>query len=100
MPKAKKAAKRKTTVKKSNRKVKGDCVIPPRVPDPAINEFAFTRNDTEANHIVEYVEWQCEKDRERVTFLEKCSLSTLWALQIVVGMSIQISGNGGLSTAT
>ena len=48
-------------------------MIPPRVPNEAINQFAFKRDDAEAQHIMEYVEWQCGKgkDKERVTFLEK-----------------------------
>ena len=62
---------RKSSAKKTSRKVDGDCLIPPRVSNAAINEFAFKRDDAEAQHVVEYVEWQCEKDKERVTFLEK-----------------------------
>ena len=55
----------------AKRKVKGDCLIPPRVPDEVLNHFAFRRNDEEAKHIADYVEWQTRKDKERVTFLEK-----------------------------
>ena len=71
MPKAKKSLSRKSSAKKAFKKVDGDCLIPPRVANAAINQFAFRRDDPEAQHIVEYVEWQCEKDKERVTFLEK-----------------------------
>src|ERR1039458_4184074 len=71
MPKAKKSVSRKSSAKKTSKKVDGDCLIPPRVSNAAINEFAFKRDDAEAQHVVEYVEWQCEKDKERVTFLEK-----------------------------
>lgn len=71
MPKAKRSVLRKSSAKKTSQKVDGDCLIPPRVSNAAINEFAFKRDDAEAQHIVEYVEWQCEKDKERVTFLEK-----------------------------
>jgi hypothetical protein len=71
MPKAKRSVLRKSSAKKTSRKVDGDCLIPPRVSNAAINEFAFKRDDAEAQHVVEYVEWQCEKDKERVTFLEK-----------------------------
>lgn len=73
MPKAKAATKRKPVVRKSSRKVKGECLIPPRVPNAAIKQFAFKQNDAESQHIVEYVEWQCGKGRvkEKVTFLEK-----------------------------
>ena len=71
MPKAKKSVSRKSSAKKTSKKVDGDCLIPPRVANAAINQFAFRRDDPEAQHIVEYVEWQCEKDKERVTFLEK-----------------------------
>ena len=71
MPKAKKSVSRKSSAKKTSKKVDGDCLIPPRVANAAINQFAFRRDDPEAQHIMEYVEWQCEKDKERVTFLEK-----------------------------
>ena len=75
MPNARNPDKRKPAVKGTSRKVKGDCLIPPRVPNAAINQFAFKRDDPEARHIVEYVEWQWGKDKrrrdERVTFLEK-----------------------------
>jgi hypothetical protein len=68
-------AKRKPSPKKAGRKVEGDCLVPPRVPNAAINQFAFKRDDAESQHIVEYVEWQWGKDKrrsdERVTFLEK-----------------------------
>jgi hypothetical protein len=74
MPKTKPTAKRKSSAKNS-RKVKGECLIPPRVPNAAINQFAFKREDAEERRVVEYVEWQWGKDRrrsdERVTFLEK-----------------------------
>jgi hypothetical protein len=71
MPRAEKTAPRKAPAKKTRRKIKGDCVIPPRVPNAAINQFAFSRNDTEADRIAEYVEWQVRDDKEKVTFLEK-----------------------------
>ncbi len=71
MPKAKKATPPKSTTKKNSAEVDGGCLIPPRVPNAAIKQFAFKRDDVEAKHIAEYVEWQCEKDNERVTFLEK-----------------------------
>jgi hypothetical protein len=41
------------------------------VPDAALNQFAFKRNDEEARQIADYVEWQSRKDKEHVTFLEK-----------------------------
>ena len=64
---------RKSSAKKTPHKVDGDCLIPPRVPNEAINQFAFKRDDAESQHIVDYVEWQCGKGRvkEKVTFLEK-----------------------------
>ena len=46
-------------------------MIPGRPSNQALNEFAFKRDDAEAQHITEYVEWQARKDNERVTFLEK-----------------------------
>jgi hypothetical protein len=48
-----------------------ECVIPPRIPDEVLNRFTLGRNENEANRIAEYVEWQCAKDNERVTYLEK-----------------------------
>jgi hypothetical protein len=67
-------AKRPARVKKPAVAIKGECMIPPRPSNEALNEFAFRRNDAEADRIVEYLEWQCNKDgkkKERVTFIEK-----------------------------
>jgi hypothetical protein len=47
------------------------CSIPPRVSDHVLNRFTLGRNESEANRIAEYVEWQCLKTKERVTYLEK-----------------------------
>lgn len=47
------------------------CVIPPRVADAALNRFTLGRNENEADRISDYVKWQCAKDKERVTYLEK-----------------------------
>jgi hypothetical protein len=49
----------------------GECIIPPRVSDEVLNRFTLGRNEHEARRISEYVEWQCAKDKERVTYLEK-----------------------------
>jgi hypothetical protein len=65
---AKKTAKAKPT-KKSN--VEGDCFIPTRVPDEVLKHFTYKGTDDEAQKIIDYVEWQCAKDNEHVTFLEK-----------------------------
>jgi hypothetical protein len=67
----KSGGKRPTKSRKRRVKVKGECTIPPRVPDEVLNRFTIGRNENEANRIAEYVELQCAKDRERVTFLEK-----------------------------
>ena len=49
-----------------------ECVIPPQLKDEALNLFKFDPgNEREAKRISEYVEWQCAKDDERVTYLEK-----------------------------
>jgi hypothetical protein len=48
-----------------------ECIIPPRVPDEVLNRFTIGRNEHEADRIAGYVEWQCSKDKERVTYLEK-----------------------------
>ncbi|HTF69024.1 MAG TPA: hypothetical protein VK638_40725 [Edaphobacter sp.] len=66
--KAKSSARSKPSTKG---RVEGDCLIPPRVPNEAINQFSFKRADAEAQRIAKYVEWQTEKDNEQVTFLEK-----------------------------
>jgi len=56
---------------KSAKKVRSDCIIPPRVADEVLNRFTLGRNEKEATRISEYVEWQCAKDNENVTYLEK-----------------------------
>jgi hypothetical protein len=71
MSKSRAPRKRSTRTRTTKRKVVGKCVIPPRVPDEALNQFAFKRNDEEAQQIADYVEWQSRKDKEHVTFLEK-----------------------------
>jgi hypothetical protein len=56
-------------------RLNGECLIPPRVPNAAINQFSFKRDDAESQHVVDYVESQWGKDKkrsdERVIFLEK-----------------------------
>ncbi len=43
-----------------------------RSKDEALNQFKFDAgNEHEADGIAKYVEWQCQKDAERVTYLEK-----------------------------
>ena len=71
MPKKSTPAKRKVPPKKPTRKVEGECLIPPRVPNEVLKEFTYKGSAEEAQRIVEYVEWQSRKDKERVTFLEK-----------------------------
>jgi hypothetical protein len=57
--------------KRRPRLTKGGCIIPPRVPDEVLNRFTLGRNKNEADRIADYVEWQCAKDKERVTYVEK-----------------------------
>jgi hypothetical protein len=57
--------------KQPKKLVRGECTIPPRVPDAVLNEFTLGRNEHEADAIKAYVEWQCAKDNEHVTYLEK-----------------------------
>jgi hypothetical protein len=74
-------AKKKSTMPRASRKSKPSkettvmadgCVIPPQVKDEALNRFKFDAgNEHEADRIAKYVEWQCQKDAERVTYLEK-----------------------------
>lgn len=63
---AKKIVRTESNPAKSN-----ECIIPPRVPDGVLNRFTLGRNENEAKGIAEYVEWQCAKDKEKVTYLEK-----------------------------
>jgi len=69
------SARKKSIKRTSAGRARADCLIPPRVPNAAINQFAFKRDDAESRSIAEYVEWQCNKKmrktKERVTFLEK-----------------------------
>jgi hypothetical protein len=72
-------AKKKSTMPRASRKSKPSkettvmadgCVIPPQVKDEALNRFKFDAgNEHEADRIAKYVEWQCQKDAERVTYL-------------------------------
>jgi hypothetical protein len=75
MPRPKKPTEPTPARRKRSRKPKGACLIPPRVPTKAINQFAFKRDDAEARRVVEYLEWQWGKDKrrsdKRVTFLER-----------------------------
>jgi hypothetical protein len=57
--------------KDSKQVLRGECIIPPRVADEVLNCFTLGRNEKEASRISEYVEWQCAKDKEKVTYLEK-----------------------------
>jgi hypothetical protein len=41
------------------------------VADEVLNRFTLGRDEKEANRISEYVEWQCAKHKEKVTYLEK-----------------------------
>jgi hypothetical protein len=62
--------KSKASVKKTV--VPGECVIPPQVKDEALYSFKFdSGNEREAARIPGHVEWQCAKDADRVTYLEK-----------------------------
>jgi hypothetical protein len=56
---------------KQPRPKKSECIIPPRVPDQVLNRFTLGRNENEAERISSYVEGQCARDKERVTYLEK-----------------------------
>ena len=47
------------------------CIIPGPVPVGGLRESVLKHNDREAEGIREYVEWQCKRDRERVSHLEK-----------------------------
>jgi hypothetical protein len=64
--------KRKSKSSKTANVMNDGCVIPPQVKDEALTQFKFeTGNEHEADRISKYVEWQCQKGAERVTYLEK-----------------------------
>jgi hypothetical protein len=71
MPTTRKPANRKSAARKAAPKVTGECLIPTRVPDEVLQHFTYKGTRDEAQKIVEYVEWQSRKEKERVTFLEK-----------------------------
>ncbi|MGB8370858.1 MAG: hypothetical protein ACLPYZ_12720 [Limisphaerales bacterium] len=62
---------RKLPAKQEKSRFNKECTIPPRVPDVVLNRFTLGRNENEADQISSYVEWQCAKDKEHVTYLEK-----------------------------
>jgi hypothetical protein len=55
MPKAKTTPKKKRSTRKAVPKVEGGCLIPPRVPNAVIKQFAYKRDDAEAEKIAQYV---------------------------------------------
>ena len=63
--------KRPASPKNPRRRPQEECLIPPRVPDEVLQHFTYKGSREEAQHIVEYFEWQSRKDKEQVTFLEK-----------------------------
>jgi len=63
--------KTRRATKQRKKPVRGECTIPPRVPDAVLNQFTLGRNEHEADAIKAYIEWQCAKDNEHVTYLEK-----------------------------
>jgi hypothetical protein len=81
LAKAVSVAQKKRTPPRKSRKSKAstkkniapdECVTPPQVNDQALNLFKFDPGkEREADRISGYVEWQCAKDAERVTYLEK-----------------------------
>jgi hypothetical protein len=56
---------------KRRNSVAGECIIPQRPSDSVLNQFTLSRSEREAQGIREYVEWQTQKDSEKVTYLEK-----------------------------
>lgn len=71
LPRRTKKTSKKLQVGQTKRRQNKECTIPPRVPDAALNRFTLGRNENEADRISSYVQWQCAKDNERVTYLEK-----------------------------
>ena len=51
--------------------IDGPCSIPPRVSDEVLKHFKYKGSDEEAQKIINYIERESWKDKERVTFLEK-----------------------------
>ena len=44
-----------------------------------MTRFTLGRNENEAKRITAYIEWQCTKDNEKVTFLEQVMTETVYA---------------------
>jgi hypothetical protein len=55
-----------------------ECVIPAPVSDAVMTRFTLGRNENESKRIAGYVEWQCAKDREAVTYLEEVKSETVY----------------------
>ncbi len=68
-------------VAKSAKKTK--CVIPPSVPDSVMTRFTLGRNENEAKRIAGYVERECAKDNEAVTYLEEVKSETVYGTRHV-----------------
>jgi hypothetical protein len=68
---AKTALKKEPRQRKAGDPSKSECTIPPRVSDAVLNRFTLGRNENEAERIAGYVECECAKDSEKVTYLEK-----------------------------
>ena len=66
--------------KKPKKQVRGECTIPPRVPDTVLEHFTLGRNEHEADAIRDYVEWQCAKDHAHVTYLEKVNTEHVFGI--------------------
>ena len=77
-----KARKSKPSPKESI--ARDECVIPPKVKDEALNLFKFDPgNERDADKIAGYVEWQCSKDAECVTYLEKIRTEVVFGTTLV-----------------
>lgn len=66
-------------------------IIPGPVSDDALNLFKLDpENRHEAKRIAEYVEWQCAKDKEKVTYIEKIKSENVLGGITIAGTSEQI----------
>jgi len=78
MAKTTKVRSTRTARKRSGR---DDHVIPPPVTDRALNQFKLDpENQHQARHVKEYVEWQCAKVKETVTYVEKVKTENVLAI--------------------
>lgn len=51
--------------KKCNPHDTDNCVVPPELPKTELQNFVFEQSEHELREVTEYIEWQCNKEREK-----------------------------------